>query len=141
MATITLNKPQINYFTSRVADIENVKLREIDEGKYLPAIQELTREEKLGQIRLGKAVLKESVTADNCTYNHLLKAFEFEGDDVIEAKKNQRAERAAMIIDDIKKYAQELKDRFVLREFETTEDVETALKDFREMDFAAKYLQ
>lgn len=140
MAEINLNKAQINYFIGRVDDVEKFKLRELDEGIHLPEIPDLSREERLGQIRLGKAVLKEAITHDNCFHSSLLNAFEYEGEDVIDAKKLQRTERAVKIAGDIKRFALSLRDRFVLHEFKTKDEIESALKEFKDRNFAEKYL-
>lgn len=141
MEKIKLNKTQIGYFEDRVNAIQKIKIREIDEGKYLPKVEGLSREDKLGQIVLGSAVLKSDITPDGCIYNRLLDSFDYAGEDVIDAKQLQYAERYNKIVSDIGNYAQKLKDGFVLNRFETTLGVEMALEEFENKDFAEPYLK
>ena len=141
MEKITINKSQINYFTGRTDDIRRIKIRDIETGKSLPEIKELSKEEKLGQIRLGQATLSESITPDNCSYDNLLSSFEYVGEDVIEAKKLQLAERVNKITEAINDYAQDLDDRFVLFEFKTSVQIKAALKEFKDKNFAEKYIK
>lgn len=131
MAKIPMNQTQINHFVARINTVKRNKKTELTDAHSAASKKfSLDREVALGFILRGEAVLKEDITPDKCQSIQLLKAFDFPGDDVREAQKRDADAAFAAAQAQIEKDTQRMLDRFVLREFETNDEVYEAVETF-----------
>lgn len=128
-----LTKTQIEYFERRVMRIKSNKQNEIREK--LSIIPGLSTEEKIGCILNGTAILKSSVAPDKCQRVYLFDAFDYPGEDVIDAKNAEIAARYVKYDKAIERYAKKLVDKFVISLFKDDSAVEKAIEDFLNKDF------